>query len=197
MIREAFVLAGGHSSRLGQNKAVLRFRGQTLLQRAVGILEETGLSVRILVSSEDDVHSDPPAPLLLDRIEDAGPLGGIHSGLSESTGKRSLFLPCDSPLVTPRLLHLLMQVSPAFDVVIPRDGGRRLHPLIAVYSRGCLEEIERRLAQGRRRVDELLVSRGLRCRILDTRRYGVEDSCFFNINTPEDLRELELMAAEE
>ncbi len=196
-MREGFVLAGGRSSRLGTTKALLSFRGQTLLHRSVEVLRGLGLEVRILVGSLEDLPQDPPAPLLVDRFTGCGPLGGIHSGLSASQGKRSVFLACDSPLVPQRLLEVLMENSRSFDIVIPRDGVMRLHPLIAVYSRGCLEEIEERLGRRRLRVDELLLSRGLRCRILDARRYGVADQCFLNVNTPDDLLELQRLAAKE
>ena len=89
-----WVLAGGKSSRMGRDKATITIAGRTLLQHVRASAAETGRSVRTVRH---------------DAIPSCGPLSGIFTGLQRARSGWCLFLPCDMPLITPRLLREVMK----------------------------------------------------------------------------------------
>lgn len=102
------VLAGGQSRRMGQDKALMRYKGRTLIDNASLLLQSASCD-KVLISRN--------APgFLNDRIEDAGPLSGVHAvldALSQSDNHNGnpcelLVLPVDMPQMTPELLRILV-----------------------------------------------------------------------------------------
>ena len=102
------VLAGGQSRRMGQDKALMRYQGRTLIDNASLLLQSASCD-KVLISRN--------APgCLNDRIEDAGPLSGVHAvldALSQSDNHNGnpcelLVLPVDMPQMTPELLRILV-----------------------------------------------------------------------------------------
>ena len=94
------VLAGGRSSRMGTNKALLQLNGETLLERAGRKLSAAGCK-KILVSGDYPGY---------DCVKDEGflgPLAGISAGLQACETARMLVLPVDMPFMMSELLHLL------------------------------------------------------------------------------------------
>jgi len=100
-----FVLAGGRSSRMGTDKAMVQFRGEPLVVHALRILKEAGLSASIAGAR---ASLERFAPVVQDRESDRGPLGGICSALASSDCRYAVFIPVDLPLMPGLLLsHLL------------------------------------------------------------------------------------------
>src|SRR5437762_14123443 len=92
----AFVLAGGKSTRMGQDKALLDWHGQTLLEHMVNLLRKVA----------DQVHVVGRAPLP-DRLPGLGPLSGIATGLQASKTDANLFVAVDLPHLTEDFLKYL------------------------------------------------------------------------------------------
>lgn len=102
------VLAGGQSRRMGQDKALMRYQGRTLIDNASLLLQSASCD-KVLISRN--------APgFLNDKIEDAGPLSGVHAvldALSQFDNQNGnpcelLVLPVDMPQMTPELLRILV-----------------------------------------------------------------------------------------
>ena len=98
------VLAGGRSSRMGTNKALLEINGETLLNRAVRLLELSGCK-EVFISG--DYYGQRSVP---DRAQ-LGPLAGIAAGLDVCKTEKLLILPVDMPYMTSELLQLLMRFT--------------------------------------------------------------------------------------
>ncbi|GAB1596388.1 molybdenum cofactor guanylyltransferase [Lysobacter claricitrinus] len=104
------VLAGGRSSRMGRDKAVLVLDGRTLLDRAIDVLRDAG-ATNVIVSGDRSMHDG-----VADRIPDAGPVGGIASVLSRVPDGAMVVIPVDVPLldaVTLRTLVASLSEAPA------------------------------------------------------------------------------------
>lgn len=99
----ACVLAGGRSSRMGQDKALLPLGGVSLVQRAVAKLGALTAHVSILGSRPELA---PFAPLVPDLRESCGPLGGMEAALSRTPCTWTIILPVDMPFLPAALLHL-------------------------------------------------------------------------------------------
>lgn len=103
------VLAGGRSSRMGKNKALLEFKGRPLVQHMIDILRDAGLK-DIFISGSLEGYS-----CINDEQLFAGPVQGIRSVLQEKPNyKGYLFVPVDMPLLTPEILQ---------DLISKNEGG--------------------------------------------------------------------------
>ena len=185
------VLAGGRSSRLGQDKALLSLPdGRSLIAHVVARLAP--LVAEVVVVATDGERLGPlPARIVPDLFPDGGALGGIYAGLAAAREARSLVVACDMPLLRPGLLRHLLALPRDFDVLLPRLADGQVEPLHAVYSKACLEPIRRQLAAGRLRIISFLGD--VRVRYVEEaelRRFDPELRSLFNVNTPADLAAL-------
>lgn len=185
-----FVLAGGKSSRMGTDKALLRLGSKTIIERVVEVIGLVCDPV-ILVTNSPSSYSFLGLEIVGDLLPGRGALGGLHSALFFSPTPRALVVGCDMPLLNTDLLRYLATRSERWEVVVPRVG-QWLEPLHAIYSKSCLRPAEQLLLAGGRRITEFYP----RVRVLEVteeelRRMDPELRSLVNVNTPEDLARLE------
>lgn len=181
------ILAGGESSRMGRNKALLEVNGERMIETAYRRMAELFDEV-LLVTNTPESYDFIPCRKIADIHPGMGPLGGIHAALSSTIAERAFVIACDMPGLNPKLIRELCSIEGGGDVVIPETPGG-LEPLHAVYSKSCLPKMEQMLFAGERRILSFfdlaqvrLVPRG-RIAALDP-----EYASFRNINTQEDYR---------
>jgi molybdopterin-guanine dinucleotide biosynthesis protein A len=182
----AVVLAGGRSSRLGQDKALLRINGQFLIERILEKLAQLSDEV-IVVANDIEKYEQFEAVVVGDVFPDKGALGGIYSGLRAATRNRSLVVACDMPFLNLSLLRYMQGLAPRYDVVIPRMG-RLTEAVHAIYSRNCLPFIEGQLQGGDLRIISFFPH--VHVRYVDRDEMDIFDPehlSFFNINSQADL----------
>jgi molybdopterin-guanine dinucleotide biosynthesis protein A len=168
------LLVGGASSRFGSPKALARLDGETLAERAWGILGEA-CGRRIAVGKAAD-SLEVPIPLLDDGSGTRAALAGIVAGLRAATTELCVVVPVDMPHLTP---ELLLELAEACVLAAAPEGS----PLPAAYRKAALPVLERRLAEGRLTLHEALAE-------LDAARLPVDALQLENVNTPADLRRL-------
>jgi molybdenum cofactor guanylyltransferase len=180
------ILAGGQSSRMGANKALLDLGGQTLIERLASRFTAWFDQV-VVVTNSPDLYALLGLPLAGDRVPGLGPLGGLEAGLSASRFEHAFFAACDMPFVNGPFVRYLLEQAPEHDVVVPRVD-REYEPMHAVYGRSLLPVIREHLDQ--RRLKLLTIYDGARVRVVEEpeiRPFGDPARLFFNCNTPADL----------
>ena len=195
-IVSCIILAGGRSSRLGVEKAFLEIGGRPIIERVVERMTMLGDEV-ILVTNNPEQFAYLGLCMVGDVQPGQGALGGLYSGLLAVNNDYSVVVACDMPFLNLNLLRYMILLTPEQDVVIPRLGNE-LEPLHAIYSRECLEPIERALSRGERRVVAFLPE--VRVRYVDWHEIGILDAkylSFFNVNTREDWERALQLAEEE
>jgi molybdenum cofactor guanylyltransferase len=148
---EGFVLAGGRSTRMGQDKALLQVGGRSLLDLALDKLRSIGVAAPRIAAARSDLSSY--APLVPDLHPGSGPLSGIEAALAATTQPLNLFLPVDMPLFPARFLNWMLrraEITGAW-ITIPRINGLP-QPLCAVYHRDLLRSITASLLAGNYKV---------------------------------------------
>ena len=139
------ILAGGRSTRMGRDKALLQIDGETMLARTVRIVSEVMPEVLIVGRT-----TLPPGLSGVTAVPDAygetGPLGGIVTGLTRVTAEQVLVVSCDLPHLQADVLRLLVALAPGFDAVVPllRERGEDERS-------GCEEGGELRAQEGQAR----------------------------------------------
>jgi len=181
-----FVLAGGRSRRMGSNKALLPLAGRRLVDRAIDLLEPHVDETFVVGPPESfpALH----VPVRPDEIRQAGPLGGILTGLRHARFDRCLVLGVDLPFLTGEVLERVLRASEGHELTLPLIGETH-ETLCAVYSKGCVTPIEALLMAGHKSVQELF-SR-VRMRVIPEEEFQDLGGArlFFNINTREDYEE--------
>lgn len=183
------VLAGGSSRRMGFDKALLPWKGATLLETIVDCLG--GIFHRVIVAgSRRDELAARGIAQVPDRLPGSGAIVGIHAALLAIEDPRAFVMACDACYPSEALIRFLAGYDPAADWVCPRTD-RGLEPLFAVYSRTCLRPLEELFARGERRlrlladhVETVFVDEPL------LRRHDPDLRSFTNLNTPADLAAL-------
>jgi molybdopterin-guanine dinucleotide biosynthesis protein A len=158
------LLVGGASERFGSPKALASFRGETLAERAWRVLGEVCEEVVAVGKSGDGL--DLPFAVLDDGSAERAPVFGLLAGLRAAAHEECLFLPVDTPLVTPDLLRELLAAR-----AVPQTG-----PLPGVYTKSMLPDLESRVAAGE-----------LSLRGVNTNVFDVDEALLLNVNAPTDL----------
>ncbi len=181
------ILAGGENRRMGQNKALLRLNGQTLVEGIIDRLQDLFPDI-LIVSSYPEAYQQFGVRVVCDIVPGKGPLGGIYSGLVQSSTAQNFVVACDMPFLNLTLIEHMQSRMGESDILIPK-GRRGYEALHAFYSNTCIDAIEKKFAgrTGLQVIDLLNDVRTVEIEEEEIRRFDPDGSAFFNINTPEDL----------
>lgn len=181
------ILAGGASSRMGVNKALLPFRGRPLIATQIEILAPLFRSLSI-GANDPALYAEFKLPVVPDVLPERCALTGIHA-LARAAGAGGVFVvACDLPHLNPSLIRMLLSHVGGWDALIP-ESDRGLEPLHAYYGAACVPAFEAAGRKGEWRVSAAL--EGLKVqkiRIHDATWQVEGRSPFFNANTPEEWR---------
>jgi molybdopterin-guanine dinucleotide biosynthesis protein A len=185
------ILSGGRNSRMhGQNKGCLHLGKETFLQRLYQTLSAVCADVRVITRNPEDSCAGS-FPVDTDIFSLRSSLTGIHAALHSSRRNYVFITACDSPLLVPGLIRLLMNRAVWGDeVVVPVVNGY-FEPLCALYSKTCLPVAERLLQSGLAKISTMYSQ--VRIRTVSEAEVLTVDpglDSFINVNTPEDLAAL-------
>jgi molybdenum cofactor guanylyltransferase len=204
-----YVLAGGGSTRFGQDKARVVLAGQPMLIRMCKLLSAVTASVYIVAPPAR--YEFATAPVIADLWPGEGPLGGIITALLHSrealagashTGPASenwnLIISCDMPFLTPEFLTYLRDFAHASNAkaIVPESAHGR-EPLCSCWRTSVTDEIQAAFQGGMRRVNDAL--KLLNAEVLDETHWKRFDSAghlFWNMNTPADYSEAQRVLQE-
>ena len=184
---QAFILAGGASSRMGTDKSRLRIEQQTFTERIAETLLELTDSVTIVGPSLDESG----LPSVVDVYPNWGALGGLHAALAACRREWAIVVACDLPFVTAELFRYLVSLRMDHDAVVPLQEDGRPQPLAAIYRAApCEERAAELIEAGRRRPLDLLEAVDTQWVAFDQlRNFDQAQKFFANINTPEDYHD--------
>lgn len=182
------ILAGGRSSRMGGNdKALIKFKEKRLIDHVFERLAPQVGGVVINVNQNHEQYKSFGVRVVSDAIGTyAGPLAGLHAGLSVSRRPYLMSVPCDSPFfpedMVERMFDALQNSAAQIAVVMTGDQP---HPVFALARRSVLEHLTEFLKGGGRKIDEWYDTlKVVHVEFEDEARFG-------NINTPEELEAYE------
>ena len=184
------ILAGGMSSRMGQNKALMSLGGKRLVDRVVVVMREV-FNDLLVVTNTPEMYADLGIPMVRDVWPEKGSLGGVYSAIYHVTTPYCLVVACDMPFLNAAVMRYLITQIADYDVIIP-DVLDELQTLHAIYSKACLQPIERRLEAHRLRIVGFFAD--VRVRLVtasELQPYDPELLAFQNLNTPEEFQAAE------
>jgi len=176
------VLAGGKSSRMGTDKALLDIGGRSAAARALDMLAPL-TDATLVVASADNRERLGAVRCVTDKAPGMGPLMGLATGLESSHTEINLAVACDIPEIQADLVYRMLAEIDGKDIVVPSFTEGRYEPLLALYRRSLAPAAAGLLAQQKRRVAALF-DHGRTCVL------RVDDAGWYrNLNTPGDYRD--------
>lgn len=183
------LIAGGKSSRMGQDKRWLELDGASMLEGLLRKAQRQAFAGRYLC-----VERETPAllalaqqygfELLADEQTGLGPMEGLRRGLAAMQTQYGLAISCDMPFFAFSAMKPLLaglDAASGLQAVLAETDGRR-QPLAAIYHRDCAPHFAKALSTGERKIGAVIAR--LSCRLVPVPRVN----CFFNANTPADMR---------
>ncbi|MBL8385529.1 MAG: molybdenum cofactor guanylyltransferase [Burkholderiales bacterium] len=188
------ILAGGRSARMNpadgdgrRDKALMSFRGRRLIDHVFERIAPQVGGVMISANRNHEQFKSFGVRVVSDAIgEFAGPLAGLHAGLSASRRPYLIAVPCDSPFFPEDLVERMFDAleSTGTQVAVAMSGEQP-HPVFALTRRTVLAHLTDFLKGGGRKIDAWYDS-------LSTVQVDFNDDALFgNINTPEELEAFE------
>ncbi len=183
----SLLLAGGRSSRMGRDKALINIGGSAMIERAAKALVAAGLEpIRIAVARPEDIEeygstigTELDIEWVLDSIKHAGPINAIEEALMDSKCKDGVLqlATVDYPWVSSELFVSLQERLGRNDCLIMPHDGERSHPLLSlIRTKEVLKMIE-----GDRRPLRVQFSEAKHSILVEN------PTVLLNVNTPEDL----------
>jgi molybdenum cofactor guanylyltransferase len=185
-----FILAGGRSMRMGQDKAMLEIDGVTMIDRAIDLVRRTGADP-VIVGSFGKSRRQLDVRVIPDDWPGAGPLGGIATALRDTQAAWNLIIACDMPYLTAEWLEFLSgrAMGSSGDAVVPMgEGGAE--PMCAMYHQRAGTTVRIALENEVRKVTDGLAK--LRVEYVEHEEWKGFDSdglLFKNMNEPADYEE--------
>jgi len=182
------VLAGGRSRRMGCDKAFLAVDGITLVHRQAALLRSVGCD-EVIISGRPGVDYDiPESRVVLDPMENAGPLAGLVAALNATRHERVLVLAVDLPHMTAAFLRRLLAASDMRHGTVPY-GSHGYEPLVACYPRTLLDVAQDALTQGAYSLQTLLSAAEAKGMVRRLPLEPGDEGLLTNWNTPEDTKQ--------
>lgn len=182
------ILSGGKSSRMGENKSLLKINGITVIEIILRLMEPFFEEI-ILSTNDPEEYKFLGLKSVEDVYRNSGPLAGIHSALKNSATEKNFVISCDVPLMSAEMIEYFLNYESRSDILISRAAGY-LQPLVGIYNKKLLPLIENILEESGRRGNHKSLHRLLdaaETTIIDPA--GLEfysDELFFNMNNKDD-----------
>lgn len=194
------LLSGGKSTRMGENKALMKLGNKSVIERIVDIVKPLFDKI-ILVANTPEEYRFLRLPVYEDIYRYRGPLAGIHSGLKHSETEKIFVISCDIPLMSRKMIRYIVEFPTKKPVTICNAAGY-IQPLAGVYSKKIYEDIDKYLNRFDKENSGSEESKNKVCRMhafldqLDIEMLNPEsepfysDDLFFNMNRPEDYKSI-------
>lgn len=192
------ILTGGNSSRFGQKKAFIEFKGKSFIEH---IIARTGpLHTELVISCRNGKERlkelFPDAIVVEDGSDMRSPMTGLYSALPHIRSEYVTILPCDVPLIRKEVIQMLIERALGHDAAVPVWPNGYLEPLTAVYATGSLlQAVKVSWKEGLMRISNAI---GMLQDVVfisteEIKELDPDLQSFININSPADLTALELI----
>lgn len=181
----AIILAGGKSSRMGFDKQFLKIDQRRLMDSMIHKLSKEFEEI-IIVTNKPEHYIGLGHKITGDIIENMGPLGGIHAGLTISSSEYSLIVACDMPNINMDYIKFMKEQIGKYGCTT--RFGSSLEPFISLYSKDVIKNIEEYLESNRRSMHSFIPT--IEFNYIEesvAREFSPNWDMFLNLNTRDDL----------
>lgn len=174
-------MAGGKSSRMGEDKGLLELDGKCMIEHVIEAVQS--LVSDIIIVSNQEEYEQFGYTVFEDEYKDKGPMGGIYTGLKNSNTKTNFILSCDIPLITTIFLQWLLKHHEHYSITVPTINGRENH-MIGIYERSIIGKYRQSISQNELKLK--IINDEIGCHLVQVDEQEFPERLFTNINTKED-----------
>lgn len=140
-------MAGGNNRRMqGRKKLFLPYDNQTDFFHSIMLSLQKFPKVYLSVAKEEKKYKELGLPLVADRYVDAGPLGGILSGLLSCEEEGLFVVPCDIPVIEDAFINEMLRIYDGSTPVIVKQNGR-YYPMPGIYTKSQIPVMKKMAEQ--------------------------------------------------
>ncbi|MBU1097519.1 MAG: molybdenum cofactor guanylyltransferase [Bacteroidetes bacterium] len=191
------ILAGGKSTRMGENKSFLKINGEFVIERVVKLMKGI-FEKNIIITNTPQEYEFLKTSVFKDIYTYKGPLAGIHSGLRHSETEKNFIISCDIPLMRGEIIDYIINYKTEKPVTVCRADGF-IQQLAGRYSKNVLPYAEKVLEknntevrdqqQNQRKCAVLSMLEIVGSAIIEVENLDFYDEAiFYNMNRPEDYK---------
>ncbi len=180
----AIILAGGNSSRMGEDKGLLELNGSPMIGHVINTLKD--IADDILIVSNNEAYQQFGLPVYSDIIPNKGPIGGIYTGLVKSNTEVNIVISCDSPFMTTSFINKLLAHSCAQEVTISSYNGR-VHPTIGIYNQSITPTLKQQIDNNEFKLMSTIEKVRHQIIPFSSTDEAIDPIIFSNINTQQEL----------
>lgn len=184
MIGDAYILAGGKSSRMGEDKGLKLLNGFPIIQYEINVLTTCFSEVKI--NTQNLEYKKFNLEIVPDIVSNAGPIGGIYTSLKNS-GKDIFVIACDMPFITKEAVTYLIKNHTEASTTVA-GYNKKIQPLFGIYTQQILPLLEEKINKKQFKMRELI--QDTQGEIIEMNPV-VSSKVFVNINNPEDFTQIE------
>ena len=184
MATTGIILAGGKSTRMGEDKGLVFLDGSPMIAHVIEHLKE--VVDEIIVIANNAEYQQFGFPVYSDLVMGKGPVGGIYTGLVYSKTEVNLCISCDTPFVSAPFLKWLLSRANSSNITLPRFN-ENVYQLIGVYKKSAFPIFKKNLNSDRLKLSKVNDEAG--CAIVDAGKSGLllHEKEFSNMNRKSDL----------
>lgn len=177
------ILCGGKSTRMGENKSLLKLGDKTIIEIIIEKLKKHCNQIILSTNSSDFDYL--PYQKVSDRIKDIGPISGFHSCLAETKSDNNIFISGDTPFISNQLLsYFISQIDQKKIALIKYEDY--LQPMFGYFHKSIKENIEYFIAKNNRKPINIFESLNPKIIEINQANLFYNKYSFFNINTKAD-----------
>jgi len=185
------ILAGGKSTRFGEDKCLLKIGENYIISNLIKLLKL--YCDEILISTNKKLNLKGEYTIVTDIIKDIGPLGGIYSCIKQAKNEKSIIVSCDSPFINNEILKIITAEDTNYDITVfkSKDKIQPISP--GIYSKNILIKAELNIKDKNYKLLEIIKKSN--SRILDIEEFYINnpEKVFININTKEELTKAKII----
>jgi len=181
IIHEAYILAGGKSSRMGEDKGLKLLQGKPMIQYVIESL--TSYFPDIKISTGNPEYTIFGYALAVDIIPEKGPMGGIYTALKNSSGNDVFIISCDMPCISGSSIDSLLRQENKSATVAVCNG--MIQPLFGIYGKNLIPLLKEKIEQNQLGMTKFI--KEINATLVEINN----ENEFLNMNTPEEVKKFE------
>jgi len=195
------ILSGGKSTRMGINKSFMKLADDTIIDRLVNLCKSIFSDI-LIITNEPELYQFHGLQVYTDIYQNIGPIGGIHSGLVNSSTNTNFVISCDIPLINKQTIEFIVDYPSDKMIKVPFADGF-LQQLCGIYKKDCLPFIETLISNSKDEETRDKEQNRRKCKVqqlvnsLDSTIIKIESEfsdyipdTFLNMNKPEDYNRI-------
>lgn len=180
---KGIILAGGLSSRMGEDKGIIQLDEDKMIAKIIHLLEP--FCEEIMISANNDNYHKFGLKVVHDKTERIGPIGGIISCMMEKISDYYLVMSCDTPNISGNTIAMLIDNIAKYDIVTPIINDK-MEPLISLFSSNAIPKIKAEVEMKNYKIQKIISNLNYTTIHLESNEATKKE--FLNINTKEDLK---------